>query len=143
MKLSKKVLPLVAVCSTLAFAQGVSAKTMEKDQNFVDQMQQIEEVADSQVYFATEATFTSSDTILEVQNDMRDVYVTKEEAEELGLTESVSFRVYSNIDVQQISDTIAKMVHRDAPTYFSVELFENKMGRSDMYEYVAKVTEYN
>lgn len=143
MKLSKTVLPLVAVISTLAFAQGASAKAMEKDQDFVNQMTQIEEVADSQVYFASEATFTSSDTVLEVQKEMRDIYISKEEAKDLGLKKLRSFRVYSNIDVQQISDTIAKMVHRDDPTFFSVELFENEMGRSDMYEYVAKVTEYN
>ncbi len=142
MRLSKKILPLVAVCSALAFTQGAAAKVVKQDQDFIDQMTQIEEIADSQVYLATESTFTASSTTLQIEEEMRDVYVTKEEAEELGLTETLSFRVYSNIDRQQISNTIAKMIHRDAPTYFSVELFENQIGRSDMIEYVAKVTEY-
>ncbi|MEZ9897894.1 hypothetical protein BCT86_16985 [Vibrio breoganii] len=142
MKLFKQVLPMVAVCSTLAFAQGVAAKSVEKDSQFIDQMTQIEEVFDEQVYVATASDFSSSSLIMDVEKQMGDIYVSKEEAQELGLTETLTFNVYSVIDQQQVSDTIAKMIHRDAPRFFSVELFENQKGKSDSIEYVAKVTEY-
>ncbi|MEZ9629722.1 hypothetical protein AB4304_09500 [Vibrio breoganii] len=47
------------------------------------------------------------------------------------------------IDQNEISKRIAKFIRQDSPKYFSVDLFENQMGNSDMVEYVAKVTEYN
>ncbi|GEA51615.1 hypothetical protein VIN01S_24190 [Vibrio inusitatus NBRC 102082] len=142
MKLFKQVLPVIAVCSTIAFAQGVAAKSVAKDSQFENQMTQIEEVFDSQVYVATAEDFTSSSFVMDVEKEMGDIYVSKEQAEALGLTKTLSFNVYSVINQQQVSDTIAKMIHRDEPKYFSVELFENQIGKSDTVEYVAKVTEY-
>ncbi|GEM79801.1 hypothetical protein [Vibrio superstes] len=142
MKLIKKALPMIAVCSTLAFAQGAVAKNITHQGDFEDQMSQIEQVFESEVYVASDSEFNRSSVTLDIEKEMNDIYVTTDEAEALGLTKSLSFHVYSVISVQQVSDTIAKMIHRDAPTYFSVELYSNPMGRSDMVEYVAKVTEY-
>ncbi len=142
MKLIKQVLPMIAVCSTLAFAQGVAAKNITHETNFENQMSQIEEISDAEFYIASDSEFTHSSVVLDIEKDMRDIYITKEEAKNLGLTKTLSFNVYSIINQQKVSDTIAKMIHRDNPTYFSVELFANQMGNSDMVEYVAKVTEY-
>ncbi|GEA51614.1 hypothetical protein VIN01S_24180 [Vibrio inusitatus NBRC 102082] len=142
MKLLKQALPIIAVCSTLAFAQGVAAKNITQDSQFTDQMTQIEQVFDEQVYVVTDSDFTGSTAVLDVEKEMGDIYVTKEQVKELGLTETKSFHVYCVIDQSEISKRIAKLIRQDSPKYFSVALYENQMGNSDMVEYVAKVTEY-
>ncbi|GEM81212.1 hypothetical protein [Vibrio superstes] len=146
MKNSKLTLTTVALLSSLALSQGVMAKNITNDQNFADQMSQVEQVFQSgDVFIASDSasSFSKTDVALDIQTELKDIYVTKQEAQDLGLTEAKSFNVYSAISSDKVSATISKMVRKDAPEFFTVDLYSNQMGQSDMVEYVAKVTEYN
>ncbi|GEA52267.1 hypothetical protein VIN01S_30710 [Vibrio inusitatus NBRC 102082] len=119
MKISKYILPILAISSTAIFAQGAFANATPLDQNFTNKMTNLEEVFS------------------------QDIYVTKQQAKEMQLNKVRTFNVYSSINTEQVSNTIAKMIDRDQPTYFSVDLYSSNIGKSDTIEYVAKVTEYN
>lgn len=143
MKNSKLALTTIALLSTLALSQGAMAKNITNDQNFSDQMNQVEQVFQSgDVFVASDSTFSKSGEVLDIQSELKDIYITQKEAKDLGLTQSKTFNVYSAVNQQKVIDKITEMVRKDAPNYFSVELYSNQMGQSDMVEYIAKVSEY-
>lgn len=142
MKHSKYLLSLVTLCCSFAVSQGAFASTTAMGQEFTDQMVQLEQIQDQQTLLRSDSTFNRSETTLDVQIEMQDIYITGQQAKDMGLQKVRTFNVYSAVSKGQLSSTITKMIHKDNPTYFSVDVFSNRIGDSDTIEYVAKVSEY-
>jgi uncharacterized protein YdeI (BOF family) len=135
---------MIAAVSASAFAQPHHSHETNLDiiNHQMGQLQQIDSTVD--MYVVTEETpnfeyVTYTGTLLE---DFKEVYITREEAKEMGLEQTKKFHVYSAMNPNQLSKNIAKHIERDAPKYFSVDFYQNMVGNSDMVEYVAKVIEY-
>lgn len=142
----KLTLATVALLSTLALSQGAIAKDISNDQAFTEQMTKVEQVLQSgDVFIASDASseFAKADIALDIQTELKDIYITPQHAKDSGLKATKTFNVYSAIDAHAISKKISELVRKDSPNFFSVDLYANQMGQSDMTEYVAKVTEYN
>ncbi|GEA51623.1 hypothetical protein VIN01S_24270 [Vibrio inusitatus NBRC 102082] len=145
MKNRKLALTTVIMLSALTLSQGAIAKNITKDQSFTQLMTQVDqEIQSGDVFIATNSAFDKTETALDIETELKDIYISQDQANNVGLTPARTFSVYSAANIQEISNKISEIVRSDQPNYFSVELYSNQMGaESNMVEYVAKVTEYN
>jgi hypothetical protein len=72
----------------------------------------------------------------------RQTYLTREDAQLMGLKPGFSFHVYDFNSVEDLEKKIAERINEDKPIYFTVDYYQHPLNQSERMEYTAKVTLY-
>ncbi|PMH46011.1 hypothetical protein BCU68_09480 [Vibrio sp. 10N.286.49.B3] len=141
----KKTLLLAALISA-AFNVSAQTATTQDIQEVNQVMRELVSVSGQEDIFASvhnEGTqFEYVDYQVVVHESLSKALVSATYAKHINLEKQDQFFVYGHDSLDKLNQEIIKKIEQDSPNFFSVDVYRNKLGKSDKFEYVAKVIEY-
>ncbi|MCL1143720.1 hypothetical protein [Shewanella gaetbuli] len=137
MKKSILALMMVSAC----FSTVANANPSEYQQEIDLDMAQLTQV-DAQVFVVEEVDQDHVQLSAHVETEFSEVYISKQQAHELGLEKSAHFHVGGKANIVSLAEAIALKIRQDDPTFFSVEMYRQYNRVNDTHIFAAKVIEY-
>ncbi|ASI91598.1 hypothetical protein [Vibrio mediterranei] len=143
----KYLLPVLVVFSSGVYAESLQhmSDVNHNKQEMATAMKGIQEVKlsdDVYIVSNTQNGFTITDSVDELSAKYRDTYITAEQAKASNLEKVKTFTVYSEANFENLIKKVESQVSKDAPDFFSVDLYQNSIGDIEITDYVARVVEY-
>ncbi|MGZ9897056.1 hypothetical protein [Shewanella gaetbuli] len=137
MKKSILALMMVSAC----FSTVANATPSEYQQEIDLDMAQLTQV-DTEVFVVEEVDQDHVQLSAHVETEFSEVYISKQQAHELGLEKSMHFHVGGKANIVSLAEAIALKIRQDDPTFFSVEMYRQYNRVNDTHIFAAKVIEY-